>query len=80
MIAYVSFTHPIQVGGDNASITYWSKTVHANSIEVVEKGPYIVLRVKASGDQFRVPLSAINYIKDVEGGEPVKVEKVERKS
>lgn len=65
MIKYVSFIHPIQVGGDLNAIEKWQHEREGERLELVEKGPYIVLTDKRTNEQFRTPLSNVKYIRDV---------------
>lgn len=70
-IQHVSFTTVIEVGGELASITSYSRNKHGEHIDLIEKGPYLILKMrKMPGVQFRVPISSVGHIKETEDVEP----------
>jgi hypothetical protein len=63
-IKRIAFIHPVEVGGDFASITSWMADKHGKAIEVTEKGAYLILRIAASGETRRVPISNVSHISE----------------
>lgn len=61
-IKRIAFIRPVEVGGDFASISSWTRGAHGNSIEVTEKGAYIILRLAWNGETRRVPISNVSDI------------------
>lgn len=73
MIAYVSFIHPIQVGGNLNAIEKWQADREGKEYTLSEKGPWFVLTPIGGGDPLRTPLSNVKFVRDT--AEPAKVTK-----
>jgi len=48
--------------GSAASSNYWSKTKHGRDVEVVEKGPNIILTCH-DGTEVKVPISNVAWVR-----------------
>lgn len=64
-VNYISFIHPVSIGGEFHAINAYSHDKHSKHMEVVEKGPWLTLVLKTGG-QRRIPMSNIAFISDVE--------------
>lgn len=78
MIQYVQFLAEVSVGGDHNAIPYWSREKHGKTIDIEERGSYLVLVLKApqaddkgnsamapTGSIRRVPITNVAYISEI---------------
>lgn len=78
MIQYIQFIAEVGVGGAYGSISSWSRDKHAKTIDVQERGSYIVLgileakpddkgniQLVPTGQVRRVPITNVAYIAEV---------------
>ena len=66
-IFYVQFRSPVPMGGDFATIEYWSRDKHGKQITCEEKGNWIYLTYK--GQRARVPMVNVACIREVADGQ-----------
>lgn len=69
-LVFVQFIHSVSIGGQFATLEYWSSEKHDKVIQCIEKAGWIQLTL-VNGDKRRVPMTNVSFMSEKMGEDDI---------